>query len=118
LLFPNPFSITISTLATCAFFSYLLYFWLVLFHRFYADNNVKLCTTESHWKKVLAFITCIVTTTANSVHSNLHVNDPAFKLHPQNEWIYDFVFFFVITFQTVIMCIILAFVVKVFKDWN
>lgn len=117
-LFPNPISITISTLATCAFFSYLLYFWLVLFHRFYADNNLKACTTDNYWKKVLALITCIVTTTANSVHSNLHVNDPAFKLHPQNEWIYDVALFFVQIFQTMIMLIIFLFVVKVFKDWN
>lgn len=117
LLFPNSLSIFFSIVTTSSFYSYLLYFWLVLFQRFYQDNSLKPCTTNHMWKKILGGTIFTITTIMNHLHSNLYRYDPSFQIKPQVEWYYYSFLAFMDSFQFMIIAIIMYFSFRVYKDW-
>ena len=117
MLFPNAISVMLSTYLTCTFYAYLFYFWMVLFHRFFKDNSSKKCTTAYRWKRILAYGFLTIGGLGSTVHTTLHLSDPAFKLKSDWEWVYDVFMVFMYMVMCTICGILGYFLYKIWKDW-
>lgn len=90
-LFPNFLIIIISSFINILFYSFIIYFWMVIFEKIYLQQKAKIKDYNQSWKKIVFVLMIISGFLTYSSEALFFVNDPINIINDTHRPIFEIV---------------------------